>query len=152
MGFLNPFFLVGILAAGVPLLIHLWSRRRARTIDFSAIRFLVEAHRRSVRRFQLEQWFILLLRALALVCLSLALARPVVHGGAMFAGAQLRTAAAIVLDASASMGYRGVDGVPLDNGRDEAVFVERNGHDPTPELLLAARTVESGCPRPPYVP
>ena len=62
MAFLNPLFLFGLLAAGIPLLIHLWNRRRVVTIDFSSLMFLTAAHRENARRFQLRQLLILLLR------------------------------------------------------------------------------------------
>jgi hypothetical protein len=126
MGFLNPFLLVGLGAAGIPVLIHLWSRRRARTMDFSTLRFLREAHRRTVRRFQLEHWLILALRVLALVCLTLALARPILHRRGLFARGHVRTAAVIVLDNSASMGFEGVRGSVFQQAKERALQVLRS--------------------------
>ena len=58
MAFLNPFFLFGLLAAGIPLIIHLWNRRRVVTIDFSSLMFLMAAHRENARRFQLRHLLI----------------------------------------------------------------------------------------------
>ena len=129
MGFLNPLFLIGIASAAIPLLVHLWSRRQARTMDFSTLRFLLEAHRRTVRRFQFEQWIVLLLRMLTLACIALALARPVLHAGTFFADTHVRTTAAIVLDNSASMGYEGVAAVPFkkEAGSDEHPAVAQPG-------------------------
>jgi hypothetical protein len=126
MGFLNPFLLFGVLSAAVPLLIHLWSRRQARTVEFSAFRFLLEAHRRTVRRFQLEHWLLLALRMLLLVCVAVALARPVVRAGGWFARARARTCAVVVLDNSASMGYRGVNGTAFEQGKARALDVLRS--------------------------
>ncbi|MDA1190460.1 MAG: BatA domain-containing protein, partial [Candidatus Poribacteria bacterium] len=125
MGFLNPFLLIGVLSAAVPLLIHLWSRRQARTVDFPTLRFLLEAHRKTVRRFQLEQWLILALRMLALACIALALSRPLLRSAA-FAEARGRSSVVIALDQSASMGYQGVEGVPFERAKQRAVAILRS--------------------------
>ena len=69
--FLNAAFLVGAVAAVVPILIHLFSRRKVARIPFSSIRFLEEIARRRVRRMRLTQWIILALRVLALALLAL---------------------------------------------------------------------------------
>lgn len=126
MGFLNPFFLFGLLSAAVPVVIHFWSRRQARAVEFSTLRFLLEAHRRTVRRFQLEHWLLLMLRMLLLICFSLALARPVVRAGGWFARARAQTCAVILLDNSASMGYRGVEGTAFERGKARALEVLRS--------------------------
>ena len=141
MGFLNPLFLFGVATAAIPLFVHLWSRRQARTMDFSTLRFLLEAHRRTVRRFQFEQWLVLLLRMLTLACIAIALARPVLRAGRFFADTHVRTTAAIVLDNSASMGYDGVAAVPFDQAKLAAVEVLRSlnkGDEAT--LILASDT------------
>jgi hypothetical protein len=138
MGFLNPLFLIGVASAGIPLLVHLWSRRQARTMDFSTLRFLLEAHRRTVRRFQFEQWLVLLLRMLTLACIAIALARPVLHAGRFFADTHVRTTAAIVLDNSASMAYEGVAAVPFDDAKRAAANVLRSLNDGDEASLILA--------------
>ena len=126
MGFLNPLLLLGILAAAVPVLIHLWSRRRARTLEFSALRFLVEAAQQSARRFRLEQLLLLALRVLAMALIAMAMARPVLRGAALFGDPRAQTTAIIVLDQSASMGYKGVDGVPFEKAKARALEILRS--------------------------
>ena len=111
MAFLNPLFLLGLLAAAIPLLIHLWSRRQAVTVDFSSLMFLVAAHRQNVRRLQLKQLLILLLRMLIVALIALALARPFLTLGLPLAAVRAKTDVVIVLDNSYSMGYQDVDGV-----------------------------------------
>ena len=110
MGFLNPIFLFGILAATVPLLIHLWSRRQAKTVDFSSLMFLLVAHRQSVRRIQLRHLLILLLRMVIIILIALALARPLLKNQFSFAGARAKTSSVIILDNSYSMAYQGIEG------------------------------------------
>jgi len=121
--FLNGAFLVGALVALLPIVIHLISRRRVETVDFSSLRFLKELERKRIRRVRLRQILLLIIRSLILLSVALALARPTIRGPlAGAAGARARTSIAIVLDESASMG-RSLDGVPL---FDEALRVCRD--------------------------
>ena len=110
MGFLNPIFLLGILAAAVPLIIHLWRRHQAKTVDFSSLMFLLAAHRQNVRRIQLKHLLILLLRVLIIILIALALARPLLKNRFAFAGGRTKTSVVIILDNSYSMGYQGIQG------------------------------------------
>lgn len=110
MGFLNPIFLLGILAAAVPLIIHLWRRHQAKTVDFSSLMFLLAAYRQNVRRIQLKHLLILLLRVLIIILIALALARPLLKNRFAFAGGRTKTSAVIILDNSYSMGYQGIQG------------------------------------------
>jgi hypothetical protein len=111
--FLNGAFLVAALVALVPVVIHLISRRRVETVDFSSLRFLKELERKRIRRVRLRQILLLIVRSLILLSVALALARPTIRGPlAGAAGARARTSMAIVLDESASMG-RSLEGVPL---------------------------------------
>lgn len=117
MAFLNPFFLFGLLAAGIPLLIHLWNRRRVVTIDFSSLMFLAAAHRENARRFQLRQLLILLLRMAIVALIAFALARPFLTLGLPVASVRAKTDVVIVLDNSYSMGYQEVDGVRFEKAK-----------------------------------
>ena len=111
--FLNGAFLAAALVALLPIVIHLISRRRVETVDFSSLRFLKELERKRIRRVRLRQILLLVIRSLILLSVALALARPTIRGPlAGAAGARARTSIAIVLDESASMG-RSLDGVPL---------------------------------------
>jgi hypothetical protein len=105
--FLNIAFLAGIAAAAIPVLIHLFSRRRIERIPFSSLQFLEEIARRRVRRMRLTQWIILALRVLALALLALALGRPAVRGDFAFGRGQGQSAVAVVLDRSYSMRAEG---------------------------------------------
>ena len=126
MGFLNPIFLFGILAAAVPLIIHLWSRRQAKTVDFSSLMFLLVAHRQNVRRIQLKNLLILLLRMLIIILIALALARPLLKNQFSFAGARAKTSVVIILDNSYSMGYQGVQGRRFEKAKAMALDVAQS--------------------------
>ncbi len=126
MGFLNPIFLLGILAAAVPLIIHLWRRHQAKTVDFSSLMFLLAAHRQNVRRIQLKHLLILLLRALIIILIALALARPLLKNQFAFAGARTKTSTVIILDNSYSMGYQGIQGRRFDVAKEMALEIAQS--------------------------
>ena len=100
--FLNQIFLVGLAAASLPILIHLFSRRRAREVPFPSLEFLQEVSRKKVRRLQLRQILLLLLRVLIIAFFALAMGRPAMQtdGGGLGRGS---STVAIVLDNSYSM-------------------------------------------------
>lgn len=105
--FLQPALLFGALAAAVPVIIHLIYRRHALVHRFPAVRFLLLADRRTARKFRLAQWILLALRVLAIVLLTLGLARPYLTGGNVQAAALAPPQATVFLvDNSLSMLYR----------------------------------------------
>ncbi|PIQ97115.1 MAG: hypothetical protein COV67_05950 [Nitrospinae bacterium CG11_big_fil_rev_8_21_14_0_20_56_8] len=75
--FLSPIYLLGLLAAGIPVLIHLLTRRQQKHIRFSAVYLLSQSRQRSIRRSTPNRLLLLLLRCLAILCFSLALAHPI---------------------------------------------------------------------------
>src|SRR3982750_3646345 len=106
MAFLTPFFLAGLAAIAVPLLVHLIQRERKRIVEFPSLMFVRRIPYQSVRRRRIRHWALLLLRAAAIALIVFAFARPFVHQGAV-AAAAIGGAREIVvlLDNSASMGY-----------------------------------------------
>jgi hypothetical protein len=102
----NPWFLLGALAALIPLLVHLFDRRRPRPHPFGAIAFVLRSQRRTASRLKLRRLLLYTLRTLLLLAIPLALARPEwrreVDPAAESRGP---TATAIVLDASLSMRF-----------------------------------------------
>lgn len=137
MAFLNPIFLFGLLAAGIPLLIHLWNRRRVVTIDFSSLMFLVAAHRQNVRRVQLKNLLILLLRMFIVALIALALARPFLTLGLPLSAVRAKTDVVVILDNSYSMAYEGVEGVAFEKAKALGTEVLRSlRHGDSASLIL----------------
>ncbi len=107
VGFANPALLWGVLAAAIPIAIHLFFRRRPRPTPFPAIDFILKARRETERRLRLKRILLFAARTLLLAALALALARPRLESPAAAAQVpQGPRATAIVLDASGSMRYR----------------------------------------------
>ncbi len=52
MSFLNPLFLFGLLAAAIPVVIHLFTRRRPKEIRFPSLEFLSEVNQSEIRRLR----------------------------------------------------------------------------------------------------
>lgn len=137
MAFLNPLFLLGLLATGIPLVIHLWNRRRVVTVDFSSLIFITAAHRENARRFQLRQFLILLLRMAIIALIALALARPFLTLGLPVASVRAKTDVIIVLDNSYSMAYQDINGIRLDKAKTLATdIIDTLRHGDRASLIL----------------
>jgi hypothetical protein len=76
MNFLAPWFLLGGLAIGGPILFHLIRRAARERVSFSSLMFLRPTAPRLTRRRRLENFWLLLLRCLALLLLATGFARP----------------------------------------------------------------------------
>ena len=95
-------------AAALPILIHLWSRRRYQQVPWAAMEFVLAAMRRNARRIQLEQWLLLAVRTLILLLFALALADPALALISSWVGHSSggQTHVVLVIDGSYSMDYR----------------------------------------------
>jgi len=114
-GFLNSTVLLAALAALIPLLIHLFSRRRVKVVEFSSLKHLKEMQKRQLRRLKIRQWLLLILRMLIVLVAVLAFARPTVREGAV--GAHAAVSAVVLFDNSVSMDRAVADGNLLDRAR-----------------------------------
>ncbi len=110
MLFLNPLLLWGLLAAAVPIAIHLLNRRRHKTIQWAAMQFLLKATRESRGKKKLRHILILTCRALAIAALAFAAARPIVSGLIGWGGGSIDTVV-LLLDRSATMEVKPGDGL-----------------------------------------
>ena len=123
MHFLNPFALVGLVAALVPLAIHLLHRGRSQPRPFSNLKFLCAVHQRRMRSIQLRQWLVLLLRTLAVGLIAAAFARPTYRAdwAQGLLGKRVPTATAVLVDRSLSTNYRLPAGHVFTQLRDQAL-------------------------------
>lgn len=106
--FLNGGVLFAAVAALIPLIIHLFSRRRVKVIEFSSLKHLKAMQRRQVRRLKVRQLLLLILRMLIILIAVLAFARPTTKGGAV--GSHASVSAVILFDNSAAMSRYVSDG------------------------------------------
>jgi hypothetical protein len=106
---LNAGLAVGLLAALLPTIIHLISRRRARHVRFAPMELLLRSQKRTARSIRLRQLALLLARTLFVVALALALLRPLAADESRAALTSAPIGVVIAVDVSASMQTR-IDG------------------------------------------
>jgi len=104
MLFLNPTILFGLLAAAIPVLIHMLNLRKLKKIDFSTLKFLKELQKSKIRKIKFKQWLLLALRVLIILFTVFAFARPTLKGIALAGTTSAsKTSAVFILDDSFSM-------------------------------------------------
>ncbi len=105
MSFLNPAILFGLAAASLPVLIHLFTRTKSKTVLFSSLGFLRELEQQAIKKVKIREILLLILRTLIIVFIVLAFARPTLRGSmsGLLSG-NARTSAVVVIDNSLSMG------------------------------------------------
>ena len=101
MSFLSIAFLVALPLAALPVLLHLFDRRRNVVIEWGAMQFLQEAQAVQTSSRRLKQWLLVALRVLALSALVFSLAQPMLPGS--WFGNRARTETIVLLDNSMSM-------------------------------------------------
>lgn len=104
LSFLSPLFLIGAIAAAVPILLHLFHRKTEVVIDFPAVSLLKRAPVQQHRRRRLRELLLLALRVVALLLLALSFARPYFAGAAAPDSVPLTV---IAVDTSMSMSAPG---------------------------------------------
>ncbi|HXU07763.1 MAG TPA: BatA domain-containing protein, partial [Blastocatellia bacterium] len=105
MAFLNPIFLIGAIAAGVPVLVHLVRRTRAPRVQFPSLMFLRKIEQKTIRRRKLRNLLLLAMRCAALLLLALAFARPYFTGTSPVSASSEHASTVILIDGSYSMRY-----------------------------------------------
>ena len=103
MSVLAPLYFVGALAIGLPILFHLIRRTPRGQVEFSSLMFLQPTPPRLTRRSRLDHWFLLLLRALALILLAAAFARPFLRTAVTSDAQAAARRMVLLIDTSASM-------------------------------------------------
>ena len=143
MTFLAPgLAIAGLLAASVPIIIHLLLRRRRTPVPWAAMALLMEAARRHRRRSRIERLLLLIVRALLLAFLGIALAGPLL--GERVAAIDSVTMH-LLIDDGITAGVSGADGVTaLERRIGEAIELV-NGLDPSVRVsvVLAGRPVRT---------
>ncbi len=139
--FANPAMLWALPVAALPILIHLFYRRRARPHPFAAIAFVLRSERRTARRLRIRRILLFTMRTLLLLALPLALARPETRKKDPAAAAPRGPAAtAFVLDASMSMNYRLSGRSAFDRAKEllDGALASTSAEDPVTFVSCAA--------------
>jgi hypothetical protein len=87
----------------IPLLLHLFLRRRRKVVELSTFRFLFETYFQEGRSMKLLEYLLLALRMLILLFLGLCFARPALSPSGLAGFGRAGRAIVLVIDSSASM-------------------------------------------------
>lgn len=118
MSLLAPLYFLGALAISLPIIFHLIRRRPKGQVEFSSLMFLRPTPPRLTRRSRLDNWPLLLIRALALLLLAAAFARPFVRSVALSDAELPGRRLMLVVDTSASMQRDGLWQQALDHANE----------------------------------
>jgi hypothetical protein len=78
MQLVYPWFLLGLMAVAIPILIHLLQLRKLQRVRFTNTAFIQEVELKTVRHRQVQELLILLARLVALVALVVAFCQPLI--------------------------------------------------------------------------
>lgn len=138
----------GLALASVPILIHLFFRRRHRVVRWAAMEWLLAALKKQKRRMQVENLILLILRCALIVLLGLAIARPAVRAAALSPLGGGTRNVVLVMDTSASMGAQQTGRRALDRARERATRVLSDLSSDSKVTVIATRDDQiGGAPR-----
>lgn len=103
MQFVHPYFLFGLLAISIPIIIHLFNFHRYRKVYFTNVRFIRQLKQDTRKRSQLKHLIILLMRILTILFLVMAFAQPYIPVSQQMADLNRKNQVAVYLDNSFSM-------------------------------------------------
>ncbi|HTU24963.1 MAG TPA: VWA domain-containing protein [Pirellulales bacterium] len=122
---LHPLLLWFLPLAAVPLLLHLITLYRLRTVELSTFRFLMDSYVQQRRRMKLLEWLLMLLRTGFVALIVLVVARPITEKyGFLFGGTSGRDVVLIV-DASPTTNLQTAGSSALKRGKEAAAVVVR---------------------------
>ena len=103
MTFLHPLYLIGLALTTVPIIIHLWFRKKLDKIPFSTLKFLKRSEARRFGWLKIREIVILALRCILIAFVFLSLARPQIKAGFLKPGHL--ASVILIIDNSYSMAY-----------------------------------------------
>lgn len=123
MQFINPWFLLGLLAIAIPVAIHLFNFRRYKKVFFTNVSFLKEVKLETRKQSQLRHLIVLLLRILAITALVLAFAQPFIPITDRPINPKATSYVSIYIDNSFSMDCEGTGGTLLNDAKNKAANI-----------------------------
>jgi len=120
MQFVNPLYLIGLVAVAIPVLIHLFNFRRFRKVYFTNVRFLQELKQQTQKQSQLRHLLVLIARILAVCALVIAFAQPYIPFSESHSKISAHNAVSVFVDNSFSMEAVGTNGTMLDESKQKA--------------------------------
>ncbi|WP_319589768.1 BatA domain-containing protein [uncultured Draconibacterium sp.] len=122
MKFLYPTFLFALLAVAIPILIHLFSFKRYKTVYFSNVSFLKDIKKESKKKSRIKQLLLLAARILTIIFLVFAFAQPFIPTN-NDPQKQSKQLVAVYIDNSFSMNALSEQGQLLEVARNKALEI-----------------------------
>ncbi|MFA6200373.1 MAG: BatA and WFA domain-containing protein [Bacteroidales bacterium] len=141
MHFINPYFLFGLLAIAIPIIIHLFNFRRFKKVYFSNVKFLREVEISTKKQNKVRSWILLCSRILAIICLVLLFAQPYFSNSETKLVEKGLNAVVVCVDNSFSMQNQGKEGRLLDEAKQKAKDIV-NQYNSNDEFLLLTMDME----------
>lgn len=123
MHFVNPLFLIGLVAIAAPIVVHLFNFRRFKRIYFTNVRFIDELQQKTQKQSRLKHLLVLFFRILAIAFLVIAFAQPYVPVTGSKINQDARNAVSIYVDNSFSMEASATKGSLLEEARRKALEI-----------------------------
>ncbi len=103
MHFVHPYFLFGLLAIAIPIIIHLFNFHRYRKVYFTNVRFIRNLKQETRKRSQLRHLILLLLRILTILALVMVFAQPYLPAKEQAADMNRKNLVTVYIDNTFSM-------------------------------------------------
>ncbi|HEX4141961.1 MAG TPA: BatA domain-containing protein [Pirellulales bacterium] len=122
---LHPLLLWFLPLAAVPLLLHLITLYRLRTVELSTFRFLMDGYIQQRRRMKLLEWLLMLLRTGFVALIVLMLARPITEKFGFLFGGDSGRDVVMVIDAGVTSALQTAGSSALKRGKEAAAVVAK---------------------------
>ncbi|MFC1742512.1 BatA domain-containing protein [Candidatus Riflebacteria bacterium] len=125
LSFLNPFYLLGLLAVSLPIVLHLFQHKTVKRILYPSLLLLFKAHQKKFQQVQLKQLLLLILRILLIISLALAFSKPLLtlSQNPLVSGSHIPMVVVIILDNSYSMSGKDEAGPLFEQGKSKALKI-----------------------------
>ncbi len=120
MQFVHPYFLTGLTAIAIPVIIHLFNFRKYKRVLFTNVSFIKDIQLQTRKQSRLKHLIILALRILAIIALVTAFAQPFIPLTEQTKTSEAGNALSIYLDNSFSMEAQSGFGPLIEEGRKKA--------------------------------
>jgi hypothetical protein len=139
MTFLHPALLWLVPLAAIPVLLHLLTLHRLKTVELSTFRFLFDSYVQQRRQIKFLEALLAILRTLFLLFLIFVVSRPVVKQWSELFGGASGGEVIMIVDCSASMNARTGGLASIDRARSVALALQER-LDPEDRLTLVRLT------------
>lgn len=139
MRLLEPYFLYAFLALAIPIIIHLFSLRKHKTVYFSNVAFLKQIQEKKTHINQIQKRLLLLVRLSALSAIILAFCEPYTHEGEALKKEQ--KIIGIYLDNSFSMEAENEKGILMEQAKNKARTI-LNAHKGKDEFIFISNDLQ----------